>query len=139
MAYLQFYGRFYNWRQRAAFVVAAYWRYLPNRWYLFIALGMQIALWFSAYRMYNVTLGDELFVYHYSVDFGIDAIGKPSDVFRVPLISFAVLLVNEAVAVFSARREHFHFLAHAFGLAAILAQALGALALMSLYLINFLA
>jgi len=139
MAYFQFYGRWYTWRQSLAFAMAAYWRYQPNRWYLFVSVGLQLILWFFAYRMFRVTLGDDLFVYHYNVDFGIDAIGKPRDVFRIPLIAFAVLLVNWVIAVFAARREHFHFLVHAFGLTGILAQVLGALALMSLYLINFLA
>ncbi|MDP3836908.1 MAG: hypothetical protein Q8Q67_02305 [bacterium] len=139
MAYFQIYGRWYNQRQRLAFAMAAYWRYLPNRWYLFFSLGLQLILWFFAYRMFSITLGDELFVYHYNVDFGIDAIGEPRDVFRIPLIALSVLLVNWVVAVLAARREHFHFLSHAFGLTSILAQVLGGLALMSLYLINFLA
>ncbi|MGE5426176.1 MAG: hypothetical protein ACM3PZ_03815 [Bacillota bacterium] len=138
MAYFQFYGRWYAWRQSVAFAMAAYWRYRPNRWYLIIALAVQLLLWFFAYRMF-ATLGNDLFVYHYTVDFGIDAIGSPRDAFRIPLVSLGVLSLNSIVAVISAKHEHFHFLVHALGLTAILAQVLGGLALMSLYLINFLA
>lgn len=138
MAYFQYYRHWLTWRQNLASALAAHWRYRPNRWYLIASLALQLSLWFFAYRIF-VTVGDDLFIYHYNVDFGIDAIGSPRYVFRVPFVAFGVFFVNWILMLTAVRREHFHFLAHAFGLTSILSQVVGALSLMSLYLINFLA
>lgn len=138
MAYSQFYSHWYAWRRLLASSFGAYWRYRPNRWYLIISLLLQAGLWLFAYRLF-VVVGNDLFVAHYNVDFGIDAIGSSSRAFNIPALAAAVLIVNTLITAVWSRREHFHFLAHAFGLADVLAQALGALALLSLYLINFLA
>ena len=95
-------------------------------------------MWFFAYRMF-ITVGSDLFVAHYNVDFGIDSIGSPAQAFIVPLLALAVIFVNCFSLLLVFRKEHFHFLANAFGIASVLAQVLASLAIMSLYLINFLA
>lgn len=132
------YGRWYTWRQRWAVIFNAYWRYVPNRWYLLVGLIAQILLWFFAYQMFRAVGGD-LFLAHYNVDFGIDSIGDSRRAFNVPLLGAAVFLLNWLLVILAVGRAHFHFLAHACGLATLLAQVLAALALMSLYLINFIA
>lgn len=132
------YGRWYSWRQRWAVIFKAYWRYVPNRWYLLVSLIAQISLWFFAYQMFRA-VGADLFLAHYNVDFGIDSIGGSQRAFNVPLLATAVFLLNWLIVILVVRREQAHFLAHACGLATLLAQVLAALALMSLYLINFIA
>ena len=133
-----FYSRWYAWRRTTNLALVAYWRYRTNRWYLISSLVLQALLWFFAYRLQTV-VGADSFVAHYNVDFGIDAIGGSGRAFNVPLLGLAVLLVNNFILISFSRRQHFHFFTHAFGLTTVLVQVLGALALMSLYLINFLA
>lgn len=133
-----FYSSWYDFRQKMSKTLAAYWRYIPNRWYLIISLVLQLVLWFFAIRIFR-TIGSDLFVSHYNVDFGIDAVGEARRVFIAPLLAFGVLLFNFGFVLKAARYEYFHFLANATGLATLMSQILAALALMSLYLINFLA
>ena len=133
-----FYSRWYAWRRASNLALTAYWRYQSNRWYLISSLVLQALLWFFAYRLYAV-VGADSFVAHYNVDFGIDAIGGSGRAFNIPLLGLAILLANNLILINFSRRSHFHFLTHAFGLTTVLAQVLGVLALMSLYLINFLA
>jgi DNA polymerase III psi subunit len=54
-------------------------------------------------------------------------------------LTFILLLLNTVSALSFSKRTHFHFISHAGGLTSLAAQVLAALALMSLYLINFLA
>lgn len=133
-----FYSRWYTWRRALGVFLSSYWRYRPNRRYLVLALIIQVALWFFAYKIFT-TVGQDLFVAHYNVDFGIDAIGDGRRVFSAPLLALGVIVLNFLFTAIFARREHFHFLSHAFGLLTVFTQILAALVLMSLYLINFLA
>jgi hypothetical protein len=132
------YGRWYDFRRNLAGIFSAYWHYRPNRWYFFLSLGGQIFLWFLAYRLFALVGGD-LFVSHYNVDFGIDGVGSSRRAFIAPAAAAAVLLLNVVAALSFSKRAHFHFISHAGGLSSLAAQILAALALMSLYLINFLA
>jgi hypothetical protein len=132
------YNRWYSLRRRFSDALVVYWHYRPNHWYLWLSLSLQILLWFFAYRLF-VVIGSDLFVAHYNVDFGIDSVGSSRRAFNIPLLALAVLIINFFILTFFSRREHFHFLAHAFGLASLLSQLLAASALTSVYLINFLA
>lgn len=138
MAYSLIYSRWYAFRQNLAAVLGIFWRYRPNRWYFLISTALQILAWILAFRMFGM-LGDDLFVAHYNVDFGIDAIGSPWRVFNIPAAALLVWLFNWLLILVYARNEHFHFLTHATGLTALLVQILNILALFSVYLINFLA
>ena len=101
-------------------------------------LLVQALLWFLAYQIFK-TLGNDLLVFHYNVDFGIDAIAQPRAIFQIPLFALAAVVLNGVMLSFFIKRSHFHFLANAIGITGVLIQLLGLLALMSLYLINFLA
>ncbi|MDD2680683.1 MAG: hypothetical protein PHE20_01105 [Patescibacteria group bacterium] len=138
MGYSFINSRWYALRSRLALVFSAYWRYKPNRWYLLVGLLIQALIWFLANNIFK-TLGNDLLVFHYNVDFGIDAIAQPRAIFQIPLFALAAMLLNGLMLTLFVKRIHFHFLANASGIASILIQLLAVLALMSLYLINFLA
>jgi len=138
MAYSFIYSHWYAFKKRLFFVVNSYWHYYPNRWYLLVILLIQAVVWFLAYQIFK-TLGNDLLVFHYNVDFGIDAIAKPRAIFQIPLLSLSSAVINIIVLTFFIKRPSFHFLANASGIAGIFIQVLAVLALMSLYLINFLA
>ena len=132
------YNTWYKLQKTLASAFKSYWHYLPNRWYLLVLLILQAGLWYLAYHIFNL-VGEELFVSHYNVDFGIDGIGSAQRVFQIPLITLVILFVNIGLVVTVARKRIFHFLAHALTLATLLLNFLAYLTLMSLYLINFLA
>jgi hypothetical protein len=132
------YNTWYKLQKTFASAFKSYWHYLPNRWYLLILFILQAGLWYLAYYIFNL-VGEELFVSHYNVDFGIDGIGSAKQVFQIPIVTLVILLVNIGLVITIARKRIFHFLAHTLTLATLLLHFLAYLALMSLYLINFLA
>lgn len=132
------YNTWYKLQKTFTSAFKSYWHYLPNRWYLLLLLILEVSLWYLAHHIFNL-VGDELFVSHYNVDFGIDGIGSAERVFQIPVITLIILVINISLAIVIARKKMFHFLTHALTLATLLLHFLAYLALMSLYLINFLA
>jgi hypothetical protein len=135
---VSFYNLWYDFKGKIASFLRAYWRYLPNRWYLFFIFIMHIILFLFAYQIFK-NIGNDLFVSHYNVDFGIDGIGSAYLVFNVPILSSIISLANIVLIIIVSRSRSFHFLAQAANLSSILISFLAGLALMSLYLINFIA
>lgn len=133
-----FFGFWYNLKKNLSLAFQSYWRYTPNRWYFFSIIILQLLIWFFAYRIFYL-IGSELFVSHYNVDFGIDGIGSARRVFEVPIITLIITIFNFIFLMRFGRKNIFHFLVHAVGLASVAIQFLAALSLMSLYLINFIA
>tara|TARA_Y100000031_G_C8180467_1_gene366205 strand:+ start:458 stop:814 length:357 start_codon:yes stop_codon:yes gene_type:complete len=67
-----------------------------------IALLLDVFIW--AYLAWFIRPTDELLVLHYTIHFGVDYIGKWSEVFVVPLIGLLFLLVNSALSWWFYRR-----------------------------------
>jgi hypothetical protein len=132
------YNWWYDFKQSTRALLKAYWRYQPNRWYLFFIILMQIVLFLFAYGIFK-NIGDDLFVSHYNVDFGVDGIGSASLVFNAPILSLVIAFLNTILIIIISRKSSFHFLAQAANLSSVLISFLAGLALMSLYLINFIA
>jgi len=132
------YNFWYNFKRNLASYLRAYWRYQPNRWYLFFIILLQIVLFALAYLIFR-TIGNDLFVYHYNVDFGVDGVGSASLAFNAPIISSVIAFINIILIIIMSRQSSSHFLSQAANLSSILISFLAGLALMSLYLINFIA
>jgi hypothetical protein len=132
------YNLWYDFKRTITSFLRAYWRYQPNRWYLLSIVMMQIVLFLFAYSIFK-NIGTDLFVSHYNIDFGIDGIGPASLVFDVPIISSIIALLNIFFIIIVSRGRSFHFLAQAANLSSVLISFLAGLALVSLYLINFIA
>lgn len=136
MAYSNFYGWFYSVRQQAASGIASVWHFNPSRWYFLVILLLQIGAWLEALFIYHNLSGD-LLVLHYNVDFGIDLVGDPRQIFLYPIIGLGILAFNTIVAATLYRQRDFRVFAH-FLLAAALVSALFLnLVLLFIYLINF--
>lgn len=135
---ISFYSLWHSLKFRLFSALKFYWQYKPNRLYFLIIFLMQLLLFYFSYQIFKA-IGDDLFVSHYNVDFGIDGIGSASKVFRVPIISSIIFIVNTLLIIAVYRRDSFKFLAHAANLSSLLISFLAGLALMSLYLINFIA
>lgn len=133
-----FFGFRYELKKMMGVSIKTFWNYTPNRWYFFSLLILQLLLWFFAYRIFILT-GTELFVSHYNVNFGIDGIGEAKRVFNIPFFVLIISIFNFAFLLSFRSKKVFHFLTHATGLSNILLHFLAGLALMALYLINFIA
>jgi len=136
MAYSNFYGRFYVIRQNVRAAFASVWNFYPSRWYFGIAIFLQLIAWFEAFFIQHNLTGSFL-VLHYNVDFGIDLVGDPSQIFFYPLVGLGILALNTIVAAALNRQKDFRIFVHfLLGASVVFALFLN-LVLLFIYLINF--
>lgn len=136
MAYSNFYARFYSFGQEAAAALKAVWNFTASRFY-FLAVGLlQLVGWWQVFYIYRHLSGN-LLVLHYNVDFGIDLVGPPTDIFIYPIFGLGVFILNLLVAASLHRRRDFHIFVHFLLAAAVVFGGCLALALFFIYMINF--
>lgn len=136
MMYSKLYERFYSWRTKAAAALGEFFVYWPNRFYLALSLLLQAVSWFLSYYIFKNLTGT-LLVLHYNVDFGINWIGDPYNIFYFPLISLAILVISLLVLFIFGPSKHFRFQSNVI-MVSVLMSNLGLLsALVLVYLMNF--
>ncbi|MFA5109609.1 MAG: hypothetical protein WC458_03625 [Patescibacteria group bacterium] len=136
MIYSNLYVRFYAFRQRVGLALAAVWRLSSCRPYFLAAGLLQILNWLQAFFIYRHLTG-EFLVLHYNVDFGVDLVGSPAQIFIYPLFSLGVFVFNLSVAAAFNRHRNFKLFAHLLLSTAIIFGLFFSLALLFIYLINF--
>ena len=98
-----------------------------------LALLANAGMWFVIWRIVKPT--DQPMILHYNVYFGIDAIGDWRNVFLMPALALAFLLVNVVLSRFFYYKER--LISYLFALMALVIQCLMAVGLGSVILINF--
>ena len=137
MAYSNYYARFFAVKEKTSAAWGAIWRLKSSRWYL-LALGLlQIIVWLQASFVFK-KISSGLLVLHYSVDFGIDLVGPPSQIFYYPLFGLAIIFLNLVIAAAWREKKDFKVTARLLLAAAVLFNIFLCLALLSVYFINFL-
>jgi hypothetical protein len=113
-----------------------YWERKSNYGYFFLNLVFLISAWYLAYFIYN-KLSDELLIFHYTVDFGIDSIASAQNVFIIPFLATILFIINFKfqllVSSESLKNDYYHLLAGG----NIIFNIIILLSLMSIYLSNF--
>ncbi|MCF7819915.1 MAG: hypothetical protein K9M44_00385 [Candidatus Pacebacteria bacterium] len=106
------------------------------RIYFLLTLFLNVGLFLSAYFIFKNTSG-ALLILHYNIDFGIDLVGDPKEIFLLPLVGLVVFLLNLILVLSSYRRKAYALLAHFLPLTALLVNIFLLMAMLSLYFINF--
>ncbi len=113
-----------------------YWQDKINYLYFFLNLAFLLLAWILAYLFYN-KLGEELLVFHYTVDFGIDSISLARNIFIIPLFATIISIINFNFKLLigkeSLKSDYYHLI----GAGSLIFNAIILLALMSIYLKNF--
>lgn len=136
MVYLNVYAGIYEFFNRLLSSWRVFWRYLPNRFYIFTALAFQVLLWWQAYTIKS-SLSGELLVLRYKINFGANLVGDPSLIFRYALFALLVVLLNMVLAVAVSRHRNFRLLSHLLMGGALSFSFLTAFYLLTVYLVNF--
>lgn len=136
MAYSNLYASLYSWRQRAVAALSAVWHFLPSRLYLLGLAALQIIAWWQAFFIFHNLSGNFL-VLHYNVDFGVDLVGPPTQIFLYPLLGLGISILNIAIAAASNRHKDFPILVHSLLAVAVAFGLFLDLALWFVYLVNF--
>lgn len=136
MAYSNFYARFYTTLGKIKESFAVVFR-LKSSWiYLGLIVFWQVAAWLQAWFI-NRSLSGDIIVLHYNVDFGIDLVASPAQIYLYPLLGLAVFAVNLIILAALYKENNFKTLVHFLFGAAALFGAFLSLALIAVYLINF--
>jgi hypothetical protein len=100
---------------------------------LALAVLGNLAMWVAVWWIVEPT--DRPVILHYNVYFGVDAIGDWRNIYIMPALALAILLVNLVLSRFFFYKER--LVSHLFAVMAFLAQLLMIVGLGSVILINF--
>jgi len=106
------------------------------RIYGLVVLILNLLNWLSSILLYR-SLGNELTVLHYNIDFGIDLVGHRGELFVNPVLGLSFIILNLALLLFFVRHKHYKFMSYLLWPTAILANIFLLLAALGVYLINF--
>jgi hypothetical protein len=115
---------------------SAIFRFAPSLIYSGLVIVSQALAWFQAWFI-NRNLSGDILVLHYNVDFGIDLVGNPRQIYLFPLLGLGIFLLNLIILAFFYKDKNFKILTHLLLGAAILFSLFLNIALLSVYLINF--
>ena len=137
MAYSNFYARFYNIITKIKESFQAIFNIKSSLLYLIFIIFWQLAAWFQAWFIKNNLSGDFL-VLHYNVDFGIDLVDSPAKIYLFPLFGLLIFLFNIILLACLHKNKNFKTLNHFLLGSSALFGVFLSIALVSVYLINFL-
>jgi hypothetical protein len=136
MAYSNFYARFYTVLENIKQSFGAIFRLTSSWVYLGLIIFWQVIVWFQAWFIHRSLTGD-IIVLHYNVDFGIDLVASPAEIYLYPLLGLAVVLANLIILAILHKENNFKILVHYLLGAAVIFSTFLSIALLSVYLINF--
>ncbi len=136
MAYSNFYARFFDFLGRIRMSFAAIFRFRPIWLYMGIIIFWQIIAWIQAWFIHS-SLTDKILVLHYNVDFGIDMVGDPQQIYFYPILGLAVILINLIILALLHKDKNFRIIAHFLLSAAVMFGLFLTVTLLAVYLINF--
>jgi hypothetical protein len=130
----KFLNNFYQYRLIASELLVDFLASFEVRIYLTLAILLDIGLWIFAYYI-NKLSGSDLLILHYNVDFGINLIGQPAQIFIIPTLGLIVIIINSWIAIIAGRKDNFFI--NLLFIAAILTILLLGMAIIMIYNINF--
>lgn len=104
------------------------------RIYAAALVGLNLLDWLAAYRM-NAQASQDLVVLHYNIDFGVNLIGAAGQIYTIPLLGSALIIINFILVSFVFKKNR--FLAHVLLGGGIFANLILLLGTASIALINF--
>jgi len=107
-----------------------------SRLYAIVAVVLNLLAWLGTVLIFR-SLGNELTVLHYNIDFGIDLVGHRGQLFFNPILGLVLILLNLILILLLARHKDFKFIAYLLWATAVLVNVFLLLAVLAVYLINF--
>lgn len=130
------YSRFVLFTRSIISASKTYWSFSVNRLYLLFILILQAFIWYWSANLYS-NINDDFFIFHYTVDYGIDLVSKPSLIFIIPSIALVFSLINIILSLIMANKKLAKLYWHLFGVSAFIINFFLSLSLFSIFLINF--
>ncbi len=99
-----------------------------------VSLLINFILWIFTWLMIR-RLPQDLAILHYNITFGVDSLGTPQKLYWLPFLGLLLFLFNAVVGLFFYKRDK--FLLNLLLASSIFVNIVIALALYSVYLINY--
>ncbi len=116
-------------------VLKTYWSNSVNRLYLLLIFVLQLFLWWWSRSIYYQTQ-DDFFIFHYTVDFGIDMVTASNFIFILPGLALFFSIINIIFSLSMTNKKQTKLLWHLFGAGSVIVNIFFILALLAIYLIN---
>ncbi len=113
-----------------------YWSFNLNRLYLLFILILQAFIWYWSFNLYS-NINDDFFIFHYTVDYGIDLVAHPSLIFILPALALFFSLLNIILSLIMANKKLSKIYWHLFGVSSFIINFFLCLSLFAIFLINF--
>jgi hypothetical protein len=136
MNYSNFYARLYTFLGRLGVAFRRIFKFNYTKVYVGVIIFLQALVWLQTIAVFRRLTGDSA-ILHYNIDFGVDLIGSPQEVFYYPLFGLAVAIINISLAAIISRRHEPRLVIHFLLLAAVAFAVFLNLALLAINFINF--
>lgn len=126
----------YSAQQRLVVFLSDFLSVLYIRVYLIVLFFLNLSLWLLVYVI-NKQPGQDLIALHYNVDFGVNLIGKASNVYVIPCLGITTIFLNGVLSSTLIKQKDSKFIIHVLLVSAILVHILLFAAVATIYLVNF--
>jgi hypothetical protein len=130
------YSRFTLFIRSIVLASKTYWSFSYNRLYLLLILILQIFIWYWSAKLF-FSLSDDFFIFHYTVDYGIDLVSRPVFIFIIASLALFFSIFNIILSLILANKKLAKLYWHLFGTSTIIINFFLSLSLFSIFLINF--
>lgn len=127
---------FYSYRRAFFGSVSHLFDFLPAKIYILSSISVNTVSWILTF-MFKQSLSQDLIIMHFNVDFGVDLIGRSRQIFIIPSLGLAFIVLNIIICLVLLKSAHFKFLMHFILASAFLANIFLLIALGPIYNINF--
>lgn len=126
----------YAFRDKTLYVWSEIFSWKHVKIYLSLIALLNLSVWVFSWLFYR-QVNEDLIILHYNVDFGVDLVGDPRNIFMIAGLGLFVTIFNFSLLFIFAKRLDFKVMSHLILAITLLVNLFLSLALGPLYIINF--
>lgn len=134
--FIKIYDRIFLFFSRIKVALKNLFSYLFIKVYFIIAYAINLFLWVAVYFCYS-RFNQDIVIFHYNIDFGIDLIGNKNYLFFIPISSLIFIIINQIILSKFLSNNDFKFWSHFLLSFLLLFNIFLIFILFTIYYINF--
>ncbi len=134
--FIKIYDRIFLFFSRIKVALKNLFSYLFIKVYFIIAYAINLFLWVAVYFCYS-RFNQDIVIFHYNIDFGIDLIGNKNYLFFIPISSLLFIIINQIILSKFLSNNDFKFWSHFLLSFLLLFNIFLIFILFTIYYINF--
>lgn len=93
---------------RIKYLLSNFYSFLFAKIFFILFLVINIFLWGFSFYIFN-NISQDRIILHYNVDLGVNLIGNKQEIFLIPILSLAIIILNKIILLFMLNRKNVHF------------------------------